>query len=230
MPIAGKVYWNGDDGYEQARRDAVWNELKPDRHPAAIILAANERDVVEAVKLARERGLKVKARSGGHSWTGSSVRDDSILVNLSALSDVEVDPVTSTAIVGPGAQGRDLNRLLEPHGLFFPTGHCPTVGLGGFLLQGGWGWHSPNIGPACLSVVGVDVVTANGELVHADETTNQDLLWAARGAGVEGWPESDPDLVVVGAPPDRPDVGLLSPRSCGRGFGRPVDHARWIRG
>src|SRR5262249_20180835 len=127
--------------------------------------------------------LKVKARSGGHSWTGSSVRDDSIHVNLAALDAVTVDPETRTATVQPGAQGRTLNTLLAPHGLMFPTGHCPTVGVGGYLLQGGWGWNSPCVGPACLSVIGVDVVTAKGELVHADERENTDLLWAARGAG-----------------------------------------------
>src|SRR5262249_13308282 len=89
------------------------------------------------------------------------------------------DPPNAT--VQPGAQGRTLNTLLAPHGLMFPTGHCPTVGVGGYLLQGGWGWNSPHVGPACLSVTGVDVVTADGELVHAGE--GHDLLWAARGAG-----------------------------------------------
>jgi len=177
------VLWRGDDGYEEARLAAVWNELKPDRHPAGIVLAETEQDVVDAVTLARERGLKVKARSGGHSWTGSSVRDDALLVNLAALNEVTVDPATRTATVQPGAQGRTLNALLEPHGLIFPTGHCPTVGVGGYLLQGGWGWNSPSVGPACVSVVGVDVATADGELVHGDADTNPDLLWAARGAG-----------------------------------------------
>jgi hypothetical protein len=87
------------------------------------------------------------------------------------------------ATVQPGARGRDLNGILAEHDLFFPSGHCPTVGLGGFLVQGGWGWLSRMIGPACMSVVGVDVVTASGELVHATETENADWLWAARGAG-----------------------------------------------
>jgi FAD/FMN-containing dehydrogenase len=179
----GEIYWPGDDGYEAARLEAVWNELKPQRRPAAIVLAQSEADVVAAVRLARERGLRVKARSGGHSWTGSSVRDGAILVNLSALSDVVVDAAGASATVGPGAKGRDLNAMLAPHGLFFPTGHCPTVGVGGYLLQGGWGWNSTSLGPACLSVTGVDVVTAEGELVHADESHNSELLWAARGAG-----------------------------------------------
>jgi FAD/FMN-containing dehydrogenase len=181
--VIGKIYWQGDDGYEQARLDAVWNELKPDRNPAGIVIAETEQDVIEAVELARERGLKVKARSGGHGWTGSSVRDGALLVNLSQLTEVVIDPANAAATVQPGAKGRDLNDLLEPHGLFFPTGHCPTVGVGGYLLQGGWGWNSTHLGPACLSVTAVDVVSADGELVHADESENADVLWAARGAG-----------------------------------------------
>lgn len=181
--MQGPVYWRGDSGYEEARHAAVWNELKPQREPEAIVYARSEADVVEAVQLAREHGLRVKARSGGHSWTGSSVRDGSVHVDLSALAAVEVNAGTRTATVQPGAQGRALNTLLAPHGLMFPTGHCPTVGIGGYLLQGGWGWNSPHVGPACLSVTGVDVVTATGEVVHADEHENTDLLWAARGAG-----------------------------------------------
>jgi FAD/FMN-containing dehydrogenase len=172
-----------DAGYEAARRDAVWNELKPDRYPEAIVLASCEQDVIDAVAYAAEHDLQVKARSGGHSWTASSVRHGALLVDLSRMNQVTFDSRTRIATVQPGARGRDLNGILAEHGLFFPSGHCPTVGLGGFLLQGGWGWLSRVIGPACMSVVGVDVVTASGEVVHATETENSDWLWAARGAG-----------------------------------------------
>ncbi len=172
-----------DEGYETARRDAVWNEFKPDRYPEAIVLATSEQDVVDAVRYAADRGLKVKARSGGHSWTASSVRDGALLIDLSRMDGVDFDPDTRIASVQPGARGRDLNGLLADTGLFFPSGHCPTVGLGGFLLQGGWGWLSRVIGPACMSVVAVDVVTAEGELIHADAEQNSDWLWAARGSG-----------------------------------------------
>jgi FAD/FMN-containing dehydrogenase len=172
-----------DEAYEAARRAAVWNEFKPDRHPEAIVLATSEQDVIDAVRYAREHDLKVKARSGGHSWTASSVRDGALLVDLSRMDGVEFDAETRIARVQPGARGRDLNGLLAEHDLFFPSGHCPTVGLGGFLLQGGWGWLSRVIGPACMSVVAVDVVTADGEVIHADAEHNSDWLWAARGSG-----------------------------------------------
>jgi FAD/FMN-containing dehydrogenase len=178
-----RILWRGDEGYEQARLDVVWHARKPARYPDGIAFAQSRQDVVDAVRLARERGLKVKARSGGHSWTASSVRDGGLLIDLSGLGAWAVDADAGTAMVEPGAKGRDLNEGLAEHGLFFPTGHCPTIALGGFLLQGGWGWTSRALGPACMSVTAVDVVTADGELVHASETENADLLWAARGAG-----------------------------------------------
>ena len=161
----------------------MWNDRKPDRRPDAIVLAESEGDVVAAVRYACEQGLRVKARSGGHSWTASSVREDGVLVDLSRLQDIAFDPDSRTVSVQPGVRGRDLNALLAEQDLFFPTGHCPTVGVGGYLLQGGWGWNSRAIGPACASVVGVDVVTAEGELIH----DRGDWLWAARGAGA-GFP------------------------------------------
>src|SRR5579875_2469754 len=178
-----KLLARDDERYETARRDAVWNGLLPQRYPAAIVLAESEADVVGAVRYAREHDLRVKARSGGHSWTASSVREGSLLVDLSRMDEVAFDPQTQIATVQPGARGRDLNGMLAEHDLFFPSGHCPTVGLGGFLLQGGWGWLGRVIGPACLHVVAVDVVTAEGEVIHATDEENADWLWAARGAG-----------------------------------------------
>ena len=182
MHFDGEIYWRGEPGYEQARLDAAWNARKPERYPDVIVRAASEADVVTAVGLARQRGFRVKARAGGHSWSASAVRSG-MLIDLSQLTEVSFDPQRRIASVQPGVKGRDLNALLAEHDLFFPSGHCPTVGLGGFLLQGGWGWNSRAIGPACLSVVAVDVVTAGGELIHADAERNSDYLWAARGAG-----------------------------------------------
>src|SRR5947208_9102264 len=88
-----------------------------------------------------------------------------------------------TATVGPGVKCNELVAALAPHDLFFPAGHCPGVGLGGYLLQGGYGWNGRVHGPACMSVEAIDVVTADGELVRADGEQHADLFWAARGAG-----------------------------------------------
>jgi FAD/FMN-containing dehydrogenase len=179
----GPLLRRGDDGYERARRGAVWNARTPDRFPEAIVLAASEDDAIAAVRLAREQELTVAVRSGGHSWAGNHLRDGSLLLDLSALRAHEVDERAMSATVQPGCRGDALLATLGERDLFFPAGHCPGVGLGGYLLQGGYGWNGRLHGPACMSVEAIDVITADGELVRADEAANSDLLWAARGAG-----------------------------------------------
>ena len=181
--MRGAVIRRGDASYESARFDAVWNERKPARFPDVIILAEDEQDVALAVRFARAEGLRVSVRSGGHSWVGNGVRDGGLLIDLSRLQDVTVDPATRTATVQPSVKGPALQAALAPHGLFFPTGHAPTVGIGGFVLGGGYGWNSRHLGPACLSIRAVDVVLADGTLVHATDDNHPDLLWAARGSG-----------------------------------------------
>ena len=169
--------------YEEARRAAVWNARTPARFPDCIVLAATEEDVVAAVRHAREGGLRISVRSGGRSWSGSHLRDDGMLLDVSRMTEVTVDAAAMTATVGPGCIGADLDVVLEEHGLFFPVGHCPGVAVGGYLLQGGYGWNSRALGPACMSVTAIDVVTAGGELVRADAGHHPDLFWAARGSG-----------------------------------------------
>jgi FAD/FMN-containing dehydrogenase len=181
--IGGAVFWQRDSGYEGARRSNMWNGRVPPRYPDVIVQPSNDTDVVAAVRLARQRRLKIAVRSGGHSWAASFLRDGGMLIDFSNMSDFTVDQQARTASLQPGLKGTDFNRALRQHGLFFPSGHCMTVGLGGFLLQGGFGWNSRLWGPACASVTSIDVVTAGGELVHADERQNIELFWAARGAG-----------------------------------------------
>ena len=183
VTFQGRLYWRGDDGYEQERIGPVFNGRKPNRYPAAILKAAHEQDVIAAVRLARERGLKISVRSGGHSWAAWSVRDDALLIDLASMREISLDMDTSIVRVNPAVTGGELTPFLAQHGLMFPGGHCPTVGLGGFLLQGGMGWNCRGWGWACESIEAIDVVTADGQLVRADETQNAELLWAARGAG-----------------------------------------------
>lgn len=181
--IGGAVFWRGAAAYEEARRGDMWNGRVPSRYPEVIVQPNNDADVVAAVRLALQRRLKIAIRSGGHSWAASFLRDGGMLIDLGKMRDFAVDHQARTASLQPGLKGTDLNRALRQYGLFFPSGHCMTVGLGGFLLQGGFGWNSRLWGPACASVTSIDVVTADGELVHADERQNADLFWAARGAG-----------------------------------------------
>ncbi len=180
----GRYIERGSAEYEAARTSALFNARYPQRQPAAILEAVREADVVAAVRMAKDHGWKVAVRSGGHAWAGWSVRDDSLLIDLAGLREMTVDAANLTATATPAIRGgQELGPFLRQHGLVFPGGHCSTVGIGGYLLQGGQGWNSRQWGWGCENVVGVDVVTAGGELVHADAEQNEELFWAARGAG-----------------------------------------------
>jgi FAD/FMN-containing dehydrogenase len=172
-----------DGSYEQARRRTMWNARTPERFPELIVQARDSEDVIRAVLLARERGLRLAVRSGGHSWAGNHVRDGGVLLDVSALDGAMIDPAARMAAIGPGCRGTDLLARLADHDLFFPAGHCVGVALGGYLLQGGFGWNGRVHGPACQSVRAIDVVTAAGELVRADAEHHPELYWAARGSG-----------------------------------------------
>ena len=178
------VFYRGQAGYEHVRQATAWCKRVPDRYPEIIVGALNADDVVAAVRLAREQGLQVSVRSGGHSWNANHLRNGVLLIDCHGLKDYHVDPDAMTGWAQPGLRGSDLNKALLELGLFFPTGHCTDVCIGGYLLQGGISWDNHRLGPACGSVTAIDVVTANGELVHAtDDNEHADLLWAARGAG-----------------------------------------------
>jgi FAD/FMN-containing dehydrogenase len=127
--------------YEDARVGRVFNHRRPDRFPLAVVKASSEEDIIAAVKLAKERNCRVAVRSGGHSWAAWSVRENSILIDLGDYKEIEVDTENHIARVSTSMTGREVNGELNKHGLMFPGGHCPDVGLGGFLLQGGMGWN-----------------------------------------------------------------------------------------
>jgi FAD/FMN-containing dehydrogenase len=172
-----------DSGYEAARRGLTWNARMPDQRPTLIVRAHSAADVAAAVREARERHLTLALRGGGHSYYSAFLREGSLLIDTGGLKTLEIDKARRTASLGPGVKGGELLAALEPTGLGFPVGHCPDVGLGGYLLGGGIGWNSGEWGPACMSVTGVDLVLASGETVHADANHNADLFWAVRGAG-----------------------------------------------
>jgi FAD/FMN-containing dehydrogenase len=183
LQIEGRVLARGDAGYEEARRASVWHGRVPDRFPELLVQAASEQDVLSAVRHAANRSMKVSVRSGGHSWNAAHLRDGGMQIDVSRLDAVTVDKESMTATAGPGRPGHELCEMLVEKRLFFPSGHCRGVALGGYLLQGGYGWNSRILGLAAESVLGVDVVTADGELRHAGPDENPELYWAARGAG-----------------------------------------------
>lgn len=180
--LPGRTFWRGDAQYEQIRVDIVWNGYMPSRYPAVIVQPANAQEVATVVRFAADHGMKVKARSGGHSWTASFMRDDAMVIDLGALNSINVDPASATALLGPAVHGDSLQAALMPHDLFFPTGHCPDVAVGGFLLQGGWGWNISMIGLSNGLLNSIEVVTAKGDIIQASLVENEDYFWAARGA------------------------------------------------
>ena len=183
LRVRGRVVRRGQPDYETTRQGLLWNRLVPERFPDLIVDAMSVEDVASAVKYAGATGMKVSVRSGGHSWCGAPLREGGMLIDVSLLRDISLDQASQTASVGPGLTGGELTRALGGAGMAFPVGHCPTVGLGGYLLSGGLGWNSNVWGYGTYSVRAVDVVTAEGRLVRADQSNNSDLFWAARGAG-----------------------------------------------
>jgi FAD/FMN-containing dehydrogenase len=182
---------DGSDGtafdgtaFDEAAVSRIFNQRRPSSRPAAVLRAADAADVAAGVRLARAEGLRVAVRAGGHSWAAWSLRDDTLLIDLAAFTGMRYDDETGLVTVGPAVRGGlDLDPFLAARGRFFAGGHCPTVGLGGFLLQGGMGWNCRGWGWAAESIDAIEVVTADGEIAWCDADRNADLFWAARGSG-----------------------------------------------
>lgn len=176
----GQLLRDGDPGYDEAR--AVFNGMI-DKHPGLVVRPAGTSDVVDAVGYARERGLPVAVRCGGHSVAGKAVVDDGMLIDLRSLKGTHVDPQRRTARANGGVLWGEYDRETQLHGLVTPGGRVTTTGIGGFTLGGGYGWLSTTYGLACDNLLSADVVTADGRVVTASEDENPDLLWGLRGGG-----------------------------------------------
>lgn len=181
--IKGEVVTADNPHFAAVRSDMVWNNLKPNRSPDVIVRVKDDQDVVEAVNFARVNGLKVVVHGGGHTWCGLAVRNGGMTIDLSALTESKIDKASQTALIQPVISNRELARRLAEHDLAFPIGHCPTVKASGYLLNGGMSWNMGHWGPACLSVLAIDFVTADGKMVTASAREHPDLYWAARGCG-----------------------------------------------
>ena len=179
--IRGTVLVAGDEGYDSAR--AVWNAMI-DRHPAAIVRPLDAADVQTAIHAAAAHGLPVSIRAGGHNVAGHAVGEGALMLDLSALRAVEVDPSTRIARVGGGATWGDVDGASQEHGLATPGGLISDTGVGGLTLSGGIGWLRSAYGLAIDNLVGAEVVTGDGSIVHATaDGPHADLLWALRGGG-----------------------------------------------
>ncbi|WP_126662367.1 FAD-binding oxidoreductase [Haloterrigena salifodinae] len=178
--LRGDLLRPEDPNYDDAR--AIWNGMI-DRSPAAIVRAKGVSDVIESVNFAREQELLLAIRGGGHNIAGNAVCDDGLLLDLSAMRAVRVNPADQTARVEPGATLADFDHEAQAFGLATPLGINSTTGVAGLTLGGGFGWLTRKYGMTVDNLRSVDVVTADGELRHASETENSDLFWGIRGGG-----------------------------------------------
>jgi FAD/FMN-containing dehydrogenase len=176
----GQVVRPGDPSYDDHRK--VWNG-SIDRRPALILRCAGVADVIAAVRFARAIGLPVAVRSGGHSFPGLSVADDALLIDLGLMKGIRVDPEARTARVQAGVLWGELDHETQAFGLATTGGIVTHTGVAGLTLGGGIGWLQRKLGLTVDQLLGVDLVTAEGELVRASESENADLFWGVRGGG-----------------------------------------------
>src|SRR5712692_3075467 len=178
--VRGEVLGSDDEGYEDARR--VYNAMI-DQRPLVVVRCANAGDVIAAVDFARDNGLDLAVRGGGHSVPGFGTCDGGVVIDLSLMRGVTVDPANNTARAEGGATWGDFNDATHVHGLATTGGIISTTGVGGLTLGGGIGYLSRGFGLSLDNLLSADVVTADGRTLVASERENEDLFWALRGGG-----------------------------------------------
>jgi len=180
LSTRGAVITAADEGYDEARK--VHNAMI-DRRPGVVVKAANVGDVMGAVAYARRNGLDLAVRGGSHSVPGFGTCSDGVVLDLSGMRGVRVDPLTETARVEGGATWGDVNAATYPFGLATTGGIISTTGVGGLTLGGGIGYLARGLGLSCDNLLSADVVTADGQLLVVSEKEHDDLFWAIRGGG-----------------------------------------------
>ena len=178
--LTGKVYTAGNENYDTLRK--VWNGMI-DNRPALIVQCANASDVAECVKFAGNHNLLVSVKCGGHNFAGLSVCQGGLAIDLSALRDIEVDPLGKVVKAGGGVLLGDLDKATQAYGLATTSGTVSHTGIGGLTLGGGQGWMMNKYGLTCDNLLAAEVVLADGSIVKASADENPDLFWALRGGG-----------------------------------------------
>ena len=178
--LSGDLIRPGDNDYDEAR--AVWNGMI-DKRPAFIARCTNNDDVIAAVKFARRNNLLVSVRGGGHNAAGYATNNGGLVIDLSPLKNVQVDPVTGTVRAAGGVTIGDIDQATQKYGLAVPMGVVTETGIAGLTLSGGYGWMRNKYGLTCDNLVAAEMVTADGRLVQTNESENADLLWGLRGGG-----------------------------------------------
>ena len=178
--FTGQVIVPADSAYGAAR--VVWN-ADINRHPAMIARCLNTADVSAAVSFARQQGLEISVRGGAHNMSGSAVEDAGLMIDLSQLCEVTVNPAGRRARVGGGALLADMDAATQAHGLATPAGLVSHTGVGGLTLGGGMGWHTRQFGLAIDNLIAAEIVVADSQIVRAAADENPELFWAIRGGG-----------------------------------------------
>ncbi len=178
--LTGTLLAPGDEGYDAARK--VHNGLI-DRRPALIARCANTDDIAAAVRHARDAGLEISVRGGGHNVAGRAVAEGGLMIDLAGMRAVEVDPSASTARAQGGARWNDVNDAAGAHGLAVTGGAISTTGIAGYTLGGGLGWLMSTQGLACDNLIAVELVTADGQALEVTDESHPDLMWGLRGGG-----------------------------------------------
>ena len=178
--FTGEILLPSDGAYDSARK--IWNAMI-DKRPAVIARCATTSDVVRGVNFARDNGLVLAVRGGGHNIAGNALCDDGLVIDLSKMKAARVDPARRRVTIEGGATLADLDAATQAHGLATPVGINSTTGIAGLTLGGGFGWLSRKYGMTVDNLESAEVVTAAGEVVRASATEHPDLFWALRGGG-----------------------------------------------
>ena len=178
--VKGRIVLQSDSSYDEVRQ--IWNAMI-ERHPALIVRCAEADDVPPAIAFARENGLEISIRGGGHNIAGNALCDNGLVIDFSTMTKVRVDAEKKRAYVQPGATLADLDEATQSHGLATPVGINSTTGIAGLTLGGGFGWLTRKYGLTVDNLVSVEAVTAQGKRIRASENENADLFWAIRGGG-----------------------------------------------
>lgn len=178
--LTGKIITKESFEYEESR--LAWNRAI-EKYPLVIIYCNNEEDVINAILWAKNNSIEIRVRSGAHSYEGYSTGNDVAIIDISKMNEIYIDENNGFARIGGGVRNREIYEALGSRNYAFPGGGCPTVGVAGLVLGGGWGYSSRFLGLACDSLIEVEMINYEGKKLILNEQSNSDLFWACKGSG-----------------------------------------------
>ena len=212
--LPGRVYAASTPEFNESC--TIWNAMI-DRRPGLVVHCSIAEDVAQAVRFARRHDLVLSVRGGGHNIAGNALCDGGVMLDLSPMKSIVVDPAARTARVGAGATLAEFDRATQAHGLATPLGINSTTGIAGLTLGGGFGWLSRRFGLTVDNLISAEVVLANGEIAGASETESPDLFWAIRGGGGNFGVVTAFDFRLHPVGPEVLSGLVIHPLDCGEG-------------